>query len=55
MLCYYGDDIEQYRRWEDNTYGIMMDLINRYRCDELTQDRDHWRALVNVKLNLRLN
>ena len=23
MLCYYGDDIEKYRRWEDN---IKMDI-----------------------------
>ena len=23
MLCYYGDDMEEYRRWEDN---IMMNL-----------------------------
>ena len=23
MLCYYGDDMEEYRRWEDN---IKMDL-----------------------------
>ena len=24
MVCYYGDDMEEYRRWEDN---IKMDLI----------------------------
>jgi hypothetical protein len=23
MVCYYGDDMEEYGRWEDN---IMMDL-----------------------------
>ena len=23
MLCYYGDDMEEYRRWEDN---VKMDL-----------------------------
>jgi len=43
------------RRWEDN---IKMDL-NEVRCGgmdwiELTQDRDRWRALVNVVMNLRV-
>ena len=42
-------------RWEDN---IRMDIkeisINmRYWVDSV-QDRDYWRALVNVALNLRI-
>ena len=41
------------RRWEDN---IKMDLQD-VRCGgmdwmELAQDRDRWRALVNVIMNL---
>jgi len=43
------------RRWEDN---IKMDL-QEVGCGamdwiELAQDRDRWRALVNVVLNLRV-
>ena len=43
------------RRWEDN---IRMDL-QEVDCDgkdwiELAQDRDRWRALVNVVMNLRV-
>jgi hypothetical protein len=43
------------RRWEDN---IEMDLQD-VECGgmywmELAQDRDRWRALVNVLMNLRV-
>jgi len=43
------------RRWEDN---IKMDL-QELGCGgmdwiELAQDRDRWRALVNVVMNLRV-
>ena len=47
MLCYYGDDMEEYRRWEDN---IKMDLkeicVNVRSWTDLTHDRDYWRAYV---------
>ena len=43
------------RRWEDI---IRMDLeeigINAGNWVDLTQDKDFWRALVNVALNLRV-
>jgi hypothetical protein len=42
-------------RWEDN---MRMDLeeigINMRNWVDLVQDRDYWRALVNVALNLRI-
>ena len=41
-------------RWEDN---IRMDLeeidMNAGNWVDLAQDRDYWRALVNVALNLQ--
>ena len=56
MLCYYGDDMEEYRRWEDN---IKMDLkeicVNTRDWIDSTQDRDYWRVLVNEVLNLRIS
>ena len=43
------------RRWEDN---IRMDLeeigINARNRVDSVQDRNYWRALVNVALNLRV-
>ena len=42
-------------RWEDN---IRMNLkerrINMRNCVHSTQDRDYWRAIVNVAFNLRV-
>ena len=44
------------RRWEDN---IRIDLeeigINAGNWVDSAQDRDYWRALVNVALNLRVS
>ena len=44
------------RRWEDN---FRMDLreigINTRNCVDLAKDRDYWRVLVNVALNLRVS
>jgi hypothetical protein len=43
------------QRWVDN---IKMDLVEVRRCSvdwiALTQDRDKWRALVNVIKNIQL-
>ena len=43
------------RRWEDN---IKMDLLEvGWGCEdwmELAQDRDRWRALVSMVMNLRV-
>ena len=42
------------RRWEDN---IKLDLQEVGGCGdwmELAQDRDRWRALVNMVMNLRV-
>ena len=43
------------RRWEDN---IRMDLgeigINAGNWVDSAQDRDYWRALVNVAMNLQV-
>jgi len=42
-------------RWEDN---IKMDILEvgcgGTECVDLAQDRDRWRALVNVVMNLRV-
>ena len=55
MLCYYGDDMEEYRRWEDN---IKMDLkeigVSVRSWIDSSQDRDYWRALGNGLMNLRV-
>jgi hypothetical protein len=43
------------RRWEDNIKTDLQEV--GWRCMdwiELAQDRDRWRALVNVVMNLRV-
>ena len=56
MLCYYGDDMEEYRRWEDNIMmnpkGIGVDVVNWM---DLAQDRNHWRTLVNELVNIPIS
>ena len=60
MLCYYGDDMEEYRRWENN---IKMDLkeigVDVMNWMELAQDRGYWRALWSSMImrvqNLRID
>ena len=56
MLCYYGQDMEEYRRWEDN---IKIDLkemgVNVRSWIDSTQDADFWRVLVNAALSLRVS
>jgi hypothetical protein len=56
MLCYYGDDGEEYRRfcrWKDytkmNIKQIGVDVTNLV---ELAQDRDHRKTLVYAPFNL---
>ena len=53
MLCYYGDDMEEYRRWEDNIRMYLEGIgINAGNWVDSAQDRDYWRAFVNAVLNL---
>jgi hypothetical protein len=43
------------RRWEDNIkMGLQKVGSGRMDWIELAQDRDKWRALVNVVINLRV-
>ena len=43
------------RRWEDNITMNLEEIgINAGNWVGSTQDRDYWRALVNVVLNLRV-
>ena len=34
MLCYYGDDMEEYRRWEDNI-KMNFKIYSRYHYEKL--------------------
>ena len=60
MLCYYGDDMEEYRRWEDN---IKMDLkeigVDVMNWMKLVADRasfkSHWsQKLLYLKIEISL-
>jgi hypothetical protein len=42
------------RRWEDNIKMDIQDVGFGMDWIELAQDRDRWRALVNVVMNLRV-
>ena len=43
------------RRWEDNARMDVKEIgINPRNVFDLVRDRDYWRALVNVALNLRV-
>ena len=39
MLCYYGDDMEEYRRWEDNIKMLLKEIgVDVVNWMELVQD-----------------
>ena len=43
------------RRWEDNIRMNLKEIgINTRNGADSTQDRNYWRAIVNVALNLRV-
>ena len=42
------------RRWEDNIKMYLQEMGRSGDWMELAQDRDRWRALVNVVMNLRV-
>jgi len=42
------------RRWEDNIKMDLWEVGGVGDWMELAQDRDRWRALVNMVMNLRL-
>jgi hypothetical protein len=45
---------ETRRRWEDNIKMDLKDVTWGMDWIELAQDRDRWRALVHVVMNLRV-
>ena len=42
-------------KWDDNSTMYLKEIgINTKKWIDSAQDRDHWRALVNVALNLQV-
>ena len=55
MLFYYGDSMEEYRRWEDIIKMEFKEIGDEMmNWMEVGHDRDHWRHLVSDELNLRV-
>ena len=55
MLCYYGDDMEEYRRWVDNIKMYLKEIgVDVRNWIDSAEDRNYWRTLVNSALNLRV-
>ena len=52
MLCYYGDDMEEYRKWEDNIRMDLKEIGAKVRSwMDSVQFRDFSTALLNAALN----
>ena len=49
------DDMDEYRRWEDNIKTFSQDIgVDVMNWIELAQNGGDWRALFNLAFNLRL-
>ena len=53
MLCYYGDDMEEYRRWEDNIKMNLKEIgVDVMNLIELFRDIYHCKTFLNAALNI---